>query len=114
MKSNVVAVLWDKYNIMKKATISLGIIWYPCFIVSKLSCIHKLRFDDLWKHIAWQLQSRWTMHKFNSTFLFKIHAKQLIFTFTGNFQEYRLIFKSIIVLHQVISALACRFICGFL
>ena len=36
-----------------------------------------------------------SMHKFNSTFAFKIRAKQLIFTFSGNFQPYRLIFKGI-------------------
>ena len=41
------------------------------------------------------------MHKFNSTFAFTIHAKQLIFTFTCNSQAYRLILKTIIVLHLV-------------
>ena len=43
------------------------------------------------------------MHKFNSTFAFKIHAYQLIFTFTGNFKAHSLILKSIIVLHLVFS-----------
>ena len=93
----------------------LWIILYSCFSnLRTWGCIHKLWFDDLWWHVAWRVQFRWTMHKFKNTFAFRIHAKQealllVIFKHTGWFSKVKFSCIEYSKLAAQISALECDF-----
>ena len=81
-------LLLDRYN-NEKGHFFRWIIFFHCFIVSKLSLLLAHPDDTLCDGSSFGKPcTSLVAHSF------KIHAKQLIFTFAGNFQANRLIFKS--------------------